>query len=130
MQCLQCHKKLTFVLLKKPEKKPLSLPCTGCGVPILSRIGGYYSCLSCLKTNLCSSCKLCPSGHFLSRVFALNAKGASLYSQNKFSCDICHVSQTNPKKGVLHCNECEFDICEFCLGEKEVNLLNMDEFMG
>ena len=127
MQCPSCQTALNYKILKKPEISPTKSTCAGCGVPIFSRIGGYYQCLNCKVTTLCSNCKLCPKGHFLSRVYFLNDKGPNLYSQNKFSCDVCHVSQTNPKKGVLHCNECEFDICEFCLGEKELNWQTFEE---
>ena len=121
MQCLKCKTALIFIIHKKPEQ-PQPLSCSGCGVPILSRIGGYYHCPSCSGTSLCSNCKICPSGHYLSRVYFLNDKGESLYAMNKFSCDVCHITQPNPKKGVLHCNQCEYDICELCLGEKDVNL--------
>lgn len=127
MQCISCHHPLLFIVLKKPDKLPLNLPCSACGITIFSRIGGYYICENCKKTILCSNCKICPLGHYLSRVFFLNAKGPNLYSQNKFSCDICNISQNNPKKGVLHCNECEYDICELCLGEKELNFKILEE---
>ena len=128
MQCPSCNQTMTYIVLKKPDKIPLEKYCMGCGVQIFSRIGGYYECTFCKLSHLCSNCRLCPEGHFLSRVYFLNDKGPSLYSQNKFSCDVCHVSQTTPKKGVLHCNECEWDICEFCLGEKELNFQNLEDF--
>lgn len=127
MQCLSCQKVLVYVNLKVPDKAPPKLFCTGCGTKILSRIGGYYHCTNCKETSLCSSCKICPNGHFLSRVLFLNEKGPNLYAQNKYNCDCCQITVSNKYPGVYHCIECEFDICENCLGKTEMIIKNLDD---
>lgn len=122
MECNFCHSKLVQIIHKKPQI-PSKYTCSGCGVKLLSPFGCYFSCVNigCGTTRLCSSCKICPKGHFLQKVLFLNAKGENLYAKNKFYCDICHATISVPKEGILHCNECEWDICQKCLGETELN---------
>ena len=119
MQCTKCSSKFKNVSLSDGKICPINITCLGCGVRIFSKIGGYYECTGC-EVYLCCNCKLCPEGHFLSRVLFLNEKGEELYAVNKYNCDSCLTSKKNEGKGVWHCNECEYDICDFCVAEKMI----------
>ena len=128
LKCLSGHelhrfKDLTFYGTGLYAKNMIQ--CGLCKQTSKNHAAGVFHCPKC-KFDVCDRCVVlarkdlqvfCPQKHVLfleQDLRKLSPDLLSIYSQNKFECDLCKTTQNVSGMGVLHCSTCEYDVCLHC----------------
>ena len=132
--CTRCKSTEKYDLTYKIYSKD-RFKCNICGVGKSSVNDGVLHCKSC-DYDICASCAEKAVNDSSEFVF-MNLRDAmacctrcrstekylythTIYSNNRFKCNICGVGKSSVDDGVLHCNGCKYDICLSCARKKLV----------
>lgn len=129
MKCLCCKTEMEFV--RELVKKDMHLfECRGCGMIEGADVTGALICPNC-NFKLCKSCRFCPNGHFLKRVYNLVIPGQPYffnpYTNNKAVCSLCN-NIIEIKTGLFHCWPCTYNVCLSCIRFSKGKMIERNYF--